>query len=214
MLTAITVCVNYADYLKETLPYLKQYVDRVVVITHPADHYTHTVADNCNVEYYDTTAFYANNAVFNKGLSINLCLKDLQITDWILSIDSDIVLLDELPTENLATNCIYGALRLKATEGKWRLIKKGYTPTLHSLPCVYKNGQYTPMGFFQLWNTYSNKKYPINCKDASKSDLIFAQQWPVADRKLLAAYPVLHLETEDNNYGINWKGRKTKQFAI
>jgi hypothetical protein len=215
MIEAITVCVNYADYLPETLPQLKKYVDRIVVVTHPKDADTIKVVAQQGVELYSTTAFYADGAIFNKGAAINEGLSLLANTDWVLHIDADIVLSDKIITTKLNDKYLYGVSRLRTPLHKWQRIKDGHSPTLHSMPRLYRAVQYVPSGYFQLWNAGKYKlKYPVNCPAANKSDVIFSMQWQPQHRKIIPNYTVLHLETEDYKYGINWKGRQTEKFKV
>ncbi|MBO0951208.1 hypothetical protein [Fibrella forsythiae] len=89
---AVTVCVNYADFLVQILPHIRGLFDRLVVVTTPADRYTQQVCEYYRVECIQTDAFYDDGAVFNKAKGINAGLARLEMDGWVVHLDSDIYL--------------------------------------------------------------------------------------------------------------------------
>ena len=90
-LEAVVICVDYADYLAETLPFLLPHVDDVVVVTTPDDGRTHRVCKRHGVRFLPTRCFYREGEPFNKARGINYGLANLKLDGWVLHIDADIV---------------------------------------------------------------------------------------------------------------------------
>ena len=91
-LEAVTVCVDYADYLEEILPFLLPHVDDMVVVTTPDDGRTHRVCKRYGVRFLPTRCFYRDGEKFNKARGINYGLANLKLDGWVLHVDSDTVL--------------------------------------------------------------------------------------------------------------------------
>src|SRR5690348_8821234 len=88
----VVVSVNYGDFLAHTLPYNKHLFNKMVVVTSAVDSRTRRVWDFHNVECQTTDEFYADGGPFNKGRGINVGLRALARTDWLVHMDADIVL--------------------------------------------------------------------------------------------------------------------------
>lgn len=219
MLEAIVVCVNYADYLNVTLPYLKKVVDRVLVITDCEDDETAAVSDKHAVSILRTNVFYRDGAPFNKGAAINEGLKHLDGSGWVLHIDADIVLTEPLPLKELDPDTLYTVLRKRVFSDLWDRVRSGNPGNLSLLPIRYFGGYVMPIGYFQLWHHGNTKHYYPECfTDASDSDSCFALKWPGPNRALLPGseglgeYVAYHLETRDQIKGGNWKIRTSQRF--
>lgn len=91
-LQAVTVCVNYSDFLAQTLPHNKQHFNHMIVVTTPEDKETQRVCEFYNVECVKTDEFTQNGDPFNKAKGINVALNSLSRHDWVLHIDADIYL--------------------------------------------------------------------------------------------------------------------------
>ena len=89
---AITVCVDYSDYLNYFIKYNLNHFDRLVVVTTKKDKKTIKLCKENNLQYILTNRFYENGASFNKGKALNDGFKCLDKKDWMLIIDSDIIL--------------------------------------------------------------------------------------------------------------------------
>lgn len=213
MIEAITVCVNYSDYLSNTLPLLASRVDRVVVVTSTDDSATCAIADRLGVECLRTDAFrycHGKPCSFNKGAAINVGLRNLSRSDWVLHIDSDIALLDTI-SEPPAPELLYGATRCSVVgaEGWWKLMRGDHSG-FASKPCYSK----LPSGYFQLWHWPTNSIwYPEYYGDASQSDWEFASNWALHDIRYLQGVIAWHLEMPNDQYRANWKGRTTDRFT-
>lgn len=212
---AIVVCVDYADYLAETLPYLAARVDRVAVVTTKSDKQTQVVANrHANVRCATTDVFYWHNASFNKGAGINVGLAHLERTGWLLHVDADIAILDPLPTD-LDRECLWTARRKRVvgTE-EWNGLRQGEHDKLADMRNVFLHGALVPSGYLQLWHWPTCRHwYPENSKDASRSDMTFASNWPSGKRQFIPDLNVYHLETPDLSYKANWRGRRTMRFG-
>ena len=90
--SAITVCVNYADLFKLVAANNRKFFDRWLIITDPDDHDTASVCSQFGFEILTTKRFYDNGAIFNKAKALNAGLQALGTDTWCLAIDSDIYL--------------------------------------------------------------------------------------------------------------------------
>jgi hypothetical protein len=226
----VIVCKDYSDFLAQTLPENLQQLDRVVVVTHPDDKKTKTLCNHYGVDYVETKVFHEDGDQFNKGRAINLGLSHLRHSDWLLHIDSDILLPHcfrrMLTYGKLNSEFIYGAdrqncLSFENWEKNKQKISPQYkyrylvTPTSEfplGSRLVHAEYGYLPIGYFQLWHSSQNRKYPVINGSAEHGDVLFAVQWERTKRALLPEFFVTHLESE-TKFGINWNGRKSKPFG-
>lgn len=101
---AVIVCVNYSDFLEISLKKNLNHFDHVIVITDTKDSKTPKLVQKLNAQNNKITTlitdiFYFNGAKFNKGLAINLGFANLQHKDWVVTLDSDIVLPKDFRTK-------------------------------------------------------------------------------------------------------------------
>ena len=89
---AVTVCVDYADFLLHTIGTMRPAVDDLVVVTSPDDQRTRRLCADQRVRTVVTTAMYDHGRKFSLGAAINAGLRDLRLDDWVLVIDADIAL--------------------------------------------------------------------------------------------------------------------------
>lgn len=236
-LEAITVCVNYADFLAETIAANRAHFDRWLIVTSPDDKATLDLCHKFNLEVLSTRDFYRGGDNFNKGRAVERGLGMLSHEDWILHIDADIALpgdfRESLDDADLDPDCIYGVDRLMVKGwADWQALQaRGWLKRAWHC-CVAPNGYpvgtrwadirygYVPIGFFQLWNQAADhrqgirlRRYPDNHQDAARADVKFALQWDRRQRVLLPEVLVAHLESEPSKNGANWNGRKTKPFT-
>jgi hypothetical protein len=231
-LEAVTVCVDYADFLAHTLPANKHLFDRLVVVTDTRDVATRRLCAYHHVECVQTDAFYLNDAAFNKGRGINAGLAALDLDGWLLHIDADIVLppraRDIIERIDLDQSHIYGIDRLMCRSFDAWL---GFlaAPEIQHEDEVFVQANafdlgvrvaktdadgYVPIGFFQLWHGSTGRlRYPDGHGAAARADMLFAQQWPRASRTLIPEIVGIHLESETAPGGANWRGRRTKTFG-
>jgi hypothetical protein len=235
-LEGLTVCVNYADFLDETLTANLDHFDEFCVVTSHDDRATQAVCDRHGVICVKTDVHREDPLDrFNKGLMINLGLAHLRHRGWLLHVDADIVLPDRLRfmlnKSRLDDDCIYGADRVNVVDREnWEAIKRSrsyarqyhhrylVTPVESSYSrlgarLVHNEYGYCPIGCFQLWHSrHAQRRYHFSQGSAEHSDVLFALQWPAAKRILLPGMFVYHLESEPAQIGANWQGRVTRKF--
>jgi len=235
-LQAVTVCVNYSDFLAQTLPHNKQHFNHMIVVTTPEDKETQRVCEFYNVECVKTDEFTQNGDPFNKAKGINVALNSLSRHDWVLHIDADIYLppltRGILERISLEKDKVYGIDRMMCPNfEEWAEFLSSPSP-LHTgwvyihptrFPVGVRIGEYMsegyePIGFFQLWNPNGSgiKLYPESHGAADRTDVQFAKKWPRNKRVLIPEIIGIHLDSEDStikDMGKNWNGRKTKRFG-
>lgn len=235
-LEGITVCVNYSDFLAQTLPHNKNQFDNFIVITDTKDSDTKKICEYHNVRCVQTDIFYEDGNIFNKGAAINYGLSLLEQKEWVLHIDADIymppmtrTILERLPLES---HKIYGVDRLmcpsyeewiKFIESPKHIQESWIFVHLDSFPMGTRIGEYMnynsgwePIGYFQLWNPKASgvTSYPTKHDYCDRTDVLHCKKFERKNRELLPEVVVIHLDSEsgDTNMGKNWKGRKTKPF--
>jgi len=219
----LIVSVDYADYLKHTLPSNKPHFDDLVVLTTAADTETHDVCKANGVTYVVTNAFYREGAPFNKGRGINKGFERLNRTAWILHLDADIVLPDDfreaLESRELNRDVLYGVDRLMCNSyASWlgyvhgdRRATDFKTYRRHR----DRDGRYSPVGYFQLFHVAADalkrreRWYPERFPTATKSDRAFSRKWRRRER--LEGITVIHLATDGTCR--NWQGRQSARFG-
>jgi hypothetical protein len=233
-LEGLTVSVNYADFLDETLSENLGHFDEFAVVTAADDRATQAVCHRHGVICVKTDVHREDPLDrFNKGLMINLGLAHLRNRGWLLHLDADIVLPDRLRfmlhKGRLQEDCLYGADRINVLgHAAWQKVKQSsaYQRQYHHRYLVSAGGAglgarlvhneygYCPLGCFQLWHSrHRDRRYHFSQGSAEHSDVLFALQWPAAKRVLLPGVFVYHLESEPARIGANWNGRVTRPFA-
>jgi hypothetical protein len=231
---AVTVCVDYADFLECTLPSLRAAVDDLVVVTAPADRRTRKLCRREEVNTVVTTAMHDHGRRFSLGAGIDAGLRALPLSDWVLVVDADIVLppkthrtLDYLQLDSAK---LYGIDRVHcrgwAAAHKFstepRAVRNFEVPFLRDFPVgariTYPEYGYLPCGFFQLWNARATgyRDYPIHgAGTAEGSDLMHAARFPRQYRELIPELVGIQLETDGpaDPVGVNWAGRRTVEFS-
>lgn len=214
MINFICVCVNYADYLEETLKHNASIFDTILIVTTPSDKKTQDIVNQYqNAKYIETEIFYKDGCAFNKGAALNLALQSIDKKDWLLIGDADCIYpnnLHQLIT-NLDINCIYGMRReiVNTPEVLNDILIGKYKPN----PRLEKAMHYTP-GYFQLFNMSAEKflNKPINYPEfptAQRVDRWFAKyNFAHNERKIIDNEFVIHLGPTI----INWSGRKSNPW--
>lgn len=227
---ALTVCVNYADFLNPALAFNRRLFNHLLVVTAPADTHTQELCAKQGVDCLVTDRFYRDGKPFAKSEGINEGLKKLSCSDWVCLLDSDIVLPSHtrpvLERSDLDPSCIYGVDRLMCSSwdqwnGYWKRLQQPdlfFVDTNHfkigQRVAPFGRGGWVPLGFFQLWNPAQTgmREYPSSIT-AAGSDMKFAQKWPRGKRQLIPEIVAVHLESESASFGANWTGRKTAEFG-
>lgn len=233
---AVTVCVNYSDFLAYTLPLNKQHFDHWVIITTKEDKETQRLCRYHNVECLVTDKFTEGGDAFNKAKGINEGLAYVSKRDWMIHIDADIVLppmfrqmMERLVLDRKA---IYGADRLMCPNfDEWTRHLQKPRPMYDSWIYIhmdafpiaarvadYNGDGYSPIGYFQLWHPQTSQieYYPEEHGAADRTDMAFAKKWKKENRRLLPEIITIHLDSENatvESVGKNWQGRKTIPFG-
>lgn len=233
---AITVSVNYFDFFCWAAPFNRSLFKEWIVVTTPEDYMTQSIAKTYDLKLLVTDKL-TGDSKFNKWVGINEALKLIPQDEWVLFLDSDII----LPTQHarilesliLDENNLYGIDRLDC-KGISTLIKQIQNPTMYNdnwlltnseLPIgsriVHLYGQenengrfggYKPLGYYQLAHRSSFDSYPSTNSNAAHCDIQFANMYPRNQRVLIPEMFCIHLISEDAEWGSNWNGRKTNLF--
>lgn len=89
---AITICVDYHDYLAVTLHHNIRQFKSMLVVTTRHDERTIEVAHHNGAQVLCTDVFYERNAVFNKFAAIEQGLDYIGRKGWLCLIDADIAM--------------------------------------------------------------------------------------------------------------------------
>lgn len=233
-INAVTVCVDYSDFLAHSLPYNKSLFDRLIVVTSKTDRATADLCEHHHVECIKTDVFYKDGATFNKGAGINEGLKALGGADWVCHFDADIVLpprtRDILNRIHLDPTNIYGVDRLMCRSFDDWANYMSKPEVQHSCESYIqanafplgvrvgklKESGWLPIGFFQLWHpALSGHTEYTEHGTADRGDMRFALQWPRQHRVLIPEIVGIHLASEipGDGMGSNWNGRRTPHFG-
>ena len=199
---AITVCIDYADYLAYTLPNNRQLFSKYYIVTERRDTETVRIAamHDCIVLYTDITK--ANGANFNRSGMIHSAQKFVHANhnmSWIVILDADIYLPADLWTHinvsSLNKNGIYGISRKTYTT---------YTDYVSDSPASSDTCGLGVVGYFQLyWN--KSKYYEPWSANCSRSDLIFMHLFsPIVGYKDIFCFHFGEKHT-------NWNGRAVSE---
>jgi hypothetical protein len=233
---AVTVCVDYADFLEVTLPNLRAAVDDLVVVTSPEDRRTRELCRREDVRAVVTTAMHDHGRRFSLGAAVDAGLKALRLEDWALVVDADIVLprgthrtLQYLQLERAK---LYGIDRVRCRGfDAWRrylteprAVLHCEVPALRDFPAgarikIDQVGGYLPCGYFQLWNAGATgyRDYPIHDGGTAEgSDMMHSSRFPRQYRELIPEIVGIQLETDApaDPIGVNWAGRRTAEFSV
>jgi hypothetical protein len=205
MVKAITVCVDYHDILAMTLPYNKEFISEMMVVTTPADERTIAIAQEHGAQVHVTDTFYRRGAHFNKFGALEEALDVFGREGWMLIVDADIAIPKLIPKFIPQEGCIYTPhrrIKEDITDGipeerKWRQYKR---------PMI--NEEFA--GYFQLFHGSDRMLGPAPWHStdwtwAGGADSAFHNKWP-ATKKVRPPFEVLHLGPPFTN----WAGRVSK----
>lgn len=230
---AITVSVDYSDFLAWSLLFNTRLFDRLVVVTAPDDRRARDLCEYHHVECVQTDAFFDKERAFAKSNGINAGLARLTGEDWLVHLDADIVLPPRsralLERAALDPAALYGVDRMMCRSYAEWLAYVAAPEVQHSCDTFVQANAfplgarvarmdaegYVPIGFFQLWNARATgiKSYPDH-GTADRSDLAFARQWPRGRRHLIPEIVAVHLASDDGSaMGMNWRGRRSGPFG-
>ena len=98
---AVTVAVNYVDLLDYTWTRNKKELSSMCVVTDTEDRLTANFCEKNNLDIFRTDDFYKEESTFNKAAALNSFFAnniDPNKDEWILLLDSDIVLNNSIST--------------------------------------------------------------------------------------------------------------------
>ena len=236
---AVTVCVDYADFLEITLDSILAAVDSLIVVTSPDDKRTAELCRTRYVRCLATSTMFGLEAQgkptrkFSLGAALDTGIRSCKLDDWVLVVDADIVLparthqtLDHL---RLDPAKLYGIDRVHCRGwDAWRTfmsseitIRSFEVPFLRQFPVgarIRSPSGYVPCGFFQLWNaaTTGYRSYPIDPRGTAEgSDMLHSLRFPRQYRELIPEIVAIELGTDafEDPIGVNWSGRTTNEFS-
>jgi len=199
-MVVLTVCVNYAEELKKTLPRFDNY--EVLVISDKKDTATKEVVENNNQTLFTTNVFYENGASFNKGGAMaeayELYIRDT--AEWVCVFDADILMPKQWDENlNLQIGNLYGSPRYQANN-----IQDEYSQELQKI----NDPEKAMPGYFWIFHETDENipKYPMpvftSWQHAGNYDTVFKDRWKEENRINLDLN-LVHLGVP----AVNWWGR-------
>ena len=224
-LEGLMVCVGYADYLDLTLPWNMRHFHKFVVVTHPSDIATQEITQKHGGTLVLCPECKGQVGGFNKGIALNAGIAQLDYDDWVLFIDSDILLpsnlLTALKSQKLDPEVLYYAARWYSPETniiQWVEDYKNNESIIMNQPSPHRDPgsiirDVAPWGYFQLVNARSRvlsrlgrKPCSVFFNSAGGVDKQFHEMWSPS-LKRFSGYNVAHLY--HGAFGANWRGRTT-----
>jgi hypothetical protein len=93
-ISGITVCVDYSEFLGQSLARWRRGLDELLVVTSPTDIPTKALCSAHGTPFHATEVFWARGAKFNKAGALNEALQKTGIFDraqWFLFFDADVI---------------------------------------------------------------------------------------------------------------------------
>lgn len=233
---AVTVCVDYADFIAWSAMCNHSIFDRWVVVTSKEDKKVKQICDHYSLVCVQSDEIRSSGTI-DKWKAVNIGLDNLKYNDWVMFLDADIILppftrrvLNELVLDKGA---IYGIDRLNCRGivewinyctnpnllvENWLLTPSGLEFGARIIHLYGQHGDkgkfggYKPLGFGQIVHRSSFSKYPAESKTADHCDIVFANQYSRECRINIPEIIGVHLESVDSSWGSNWAGRKSLPF--
>lgn len=181
-LSCVTVSIGYADFLPITIKNNLKYVDDLIVVTSEDDIKTIEYCEMNSIKFTKTNQINLSDSVpFKKFHALNLGIRTINPTDWILCLDSDVLVLNTLDLESFSKKCLYYARRKNCFSvedfNRYGTDLRCYSYDL--------NEAKAPYGFFHLFNVNNssiNKSLQIGSPvypeiELVESDLLFVERW-------------------------------------
>lgn len=213
-LQAVTICINYADYL-ECIIENRWHFDRWIIITVPEDRATRELCERHGLEWIDSSILSADgsdfHAVTNKGQVLNEGLEKLDADAWALILDADVLLprhfRERVNAMPLESGCLYATAGRKLCESREQFEMARHCEPWDRL--VSRHSQ--ALGYFNLFHvgTVPNR-YPDRPADdfGSHDDYLFTTSFTPEQRRILP-FTAIHTGAR----AINWGGRISGSFA-
>jgi len=208
-ITGIIICVDFSVFLKETLPFSKQLLDDLYIITSDDDIKTKKLCEETNTK---CLSIPRTKPIFLKGIYINHSFDNIPHEGWFLITDADIVLplKNELDISQIEERpeCLYGAYcQYCYSYDEWIDYRDNGIIYNWKIRCRTKS---VGMGALQLFHTDHFKKRdncrypPYTVKTFGRKrpmmkgcDHVFSNQFSCS-HKLLSFRKVLHLSDKRN----------------
>lgn len=198
-ITTIIVCVEFADFLSVTLPWNREVLDRVLVVTDPEDEQTLDVASQNDVSVLTTKVFFEREAQFNKWSAVNQGVEYLGVRGWCLILDADLMLPQSRRIGGLKRGFLHQARRVQVPAWRTKIEPEKNWKR-------YKRMREFAGGYFHLFHTEDpevrSSPYLDCWRWCATGDAEFESRWPES-RKVLLPFDVVHLGTPQ----VNWCGR-------
>lgn|SRR5277367_2369315 len=219
---AVTVCMNYGDFLAHTMPLNKPHFDNWIVVTTPQDLHTKDVCRYYDVPFIETYAADLHKGEFHKGLCVTEGIKELTKSDWLVLIDADTILQPNFRKminilnigESMDKSCLYTIDRVRFNSfDEWMDF---YTHPSFDLGTRPRDGRFClpmfiPTGFFQMWHISTGiVEYVHEWCEQGGEDIRFSYLWPRNKRIFIPETTCYHIASEEK---CNWLGRISKPFV-
>ena len=166
IIEAITVCIDFSEWLEKCISN-KHKLDRWIIATHSSDGKTIKLCKQHNLEYVLSKRVFEGDAYFAKGKAINDALEVADKSNWLMSLDADILLPNDfrnrVSKDVKCQSSLYGSYRYDANETQMQQDEL--------------NGATLPYGFFQLWHSSTKTKYTEVSKKGIIDDYIFSRSF-------------------------------------
>lgn len=208
----LTVCVNFDDFLRITLPNNLLVSGDITVVTTSTDEATKKVCDDLGVNTVISDRCFEDGDPFNKGKMINDGLQTFyneRYKGWVILTDADVMLdnrltekaLLEIPPLFLAST---NRVRIETQDDLGPLMVEERVDFSKIDPATIDEA--LGFGYFQGFHTTARKIYSEKFPGADQSDDDFRRKFP---RIVKLDYPVISLGAAG---GKNWRGRKTERW--
>ena len=208
----LTVCVDYAEFLRVGLPRWLSGLESLTVVTAPRDIATIEACAEFGAEPFVTDLFYKDGAAFNKGRAMEaarVAAWGALAPSWRLFFDSDVVppadWVDKLDRAHAEIGSLYGCLRYDAAADA--LEDVGQARCSFDVPGV---------GYFQLFHSADPvvQRSPLltSWQHAGNYDNVFMDLWRARGiRVQCVPFRVAHIGERENWWG---RGKRAEFEAM
>lgn len=196
IIEAVSVCFHYSDYLRIIMPN-RHVLDRWVIATHPDDVDTINLCEYHGLEYVLESRIVSKGKPMNKGAGLNAALESCKKNHWLLILDCDIILpenmREHLDLVNMKRTRLYGASRMSY---------ETYRDYLKKRNGKYENCLNRMSGYFHLYHSDNHRPLSEQYPTAAGVDVEFRDRWAPRKRSVLD-FEVVHI----GPMSTNWRGR-------
>lgn len=202
MIDALSVCVDYSDYLALGIKRWREGLRSLTIVSAPHDELTHQLARAEGAQVYITDAFYRDGAAFNKGRALEEARERLPRGGWVLLFDADIIpesgWVYKVSEARPEIGNLYSAKRYDC-----RNLGDRESPNLPELP------DDCGVGYFQLFHSedpvaQARPLIDVHWVHAGNYDDRLKERWATANRRWLPIR-LVHVGERENWFG---RGRR------